>query len=70
MITAQTIIRAPTPSTIAIPSHPLLSADKKSWTPKAVAGNVVKPSIRVLAENPWNCDVEGRRSMVDPKNES
>jgi hypothetical protein len=52
----------------ATPSHSLLSAGKKSLTPKAVADNFIKPAEADRAENPLNWDVERLRSRGHYKN--
>lgn len=49
----------------ATPSHSLRSAGKKSFTSKAVAENVVKPSLGDRGTNSLNWNVERTRSMGD-----
>ncbi len=56
-------LEASTMATSASSPRSLRSAYKKPLAPKAVADNVVKPSLDGRAENPLNWNVERMRSM-------
>ena len=63
-------VERPTVATNATPSRSLRCADtagKKTSTSKAVADNITKPAEVYHAEKSSNCNVQGRRSIGEPK---